>query len=114
MRPTVLMEAIRAEFGVGESTAWELIRRVRDRWAKEAESSRPENRAALIAQAHELLELAWKTKSPKEIRGALGLLADLYGLRLRAVVVKDDSGALTAEEREAIAAMLHQRPADGG
>ena len=113
LRSTRAMEAARDEFGISAEAAWDLVAKVRDRWAKEAERDRPAARAELIAQVHELLDDAWEAGDRREVRYALGLLADIHGLRLRAVVVKDE-GALSPEDRAAMEAVLAARPPASG
>lgn len=105
-RSTAVMLATREEWGVSESTAWRLISAVRDRWARESEVGRPQARAEILAQADELLTSAYESGDLPQVAKALGLKAEMHGLKLRSVVVTDASGALTPEERAALAAGL--------
>jgi len=82
-RPTNVMERVRKEWAVSETTAWNWIAKVRDQWA--ADAAQVADRAAaheeITAQARELLKVAWAKRRYSEVRRVLVLLADLKGLR---------------------------------
>lgn len=102
-RPTNVMHRIRKEWAVSETTAWNYIAKVRDRWA--ADAAQVADRAAaheeISAQARELLKVAWMKRRYSEVRRVLVLLADLKGLRLRTTDLRK-AGEDTEETIEAI------------
>lgn len=109
-RPTRVVERAMADWGVSERLAWELVARVRDRWATEASVTREAARAALLAQLLEALAAAWEAGDLREVRGVLTLLADVHGLRQRPQGAPSEA-ALSEPEREALMVALSQRPA---
>jgi len=102
------------EWGISERTAWELIAAVRDRWHAEAPADRSKARAEVLAQVDALLTAAYERNDLKTVRNALSLKAEVHGLKVRAVVVTDDAGTLTPEERAALLAGLDGDGARGG
>lgn len=106
MRPSAVMHAVCEEWGISERLAWELVAKVRDRWAAEAPADRSKAREEVLAQVDHLVRRAFADGDLKTARAALGLKAEVHGLKLRSVAVVDASGTLTPEERAALAAGL--------
>lgn len=81
--PTRVVETVSAEYGVTERQVFLDVAKVRDRWAREAEATRPEKRAELLVQVDDLYRRCIDGNDRKTAATALQLKADLHGLRIR-------------------------------